>query len=376
MAVRVLLSAAQEGTVKFIPQVEPWIDDAEVDHMTEYLLSGAWLTEFRKTEEFAQMIAAYTGLKYCCVVNNGTVSLILALLALGLDPGDEVIVPDFTMIASANAVRLVGATPVLVDVSPDTLCLDHERIAAALSPRTRVVMLVSLNGRFPSDIVEIQALCREYEIFLLEDGAQSLGSRYRGRQIGTFGVMGTFSFSPHKIVTTGQGGAIVTDDPDLYQRLQRLKNFGRDVGGEDIHPHMGWNFKFTDVQAVIGIEQMRKLEWRVRRKREIFRRYRDNLAAVDGVFFLPTNLEHTAPWFMDILVQDRAGLMSALEEANVGTRPFYPPVHNQPIYSGSDAAFPVTCSIAARGLWLPSSTKLTDAQVDYVCEQIMRCRSG
>ncbi len=355
----------------FIPQVEPWIDEAEVEHMAEYLRSGGWLTEFQKTEEFAAQITSFTGAEYCCVVNNGTVSLALALLALDIGAGDEVIVPDLTMIATANVVRLVGATPVFVDVCEDTLCLGRERIAAALSPRTRAVMLVSLNGRFSNDIDEIMELCRDRGIHLVEDAAQALGSCHRGRQIGTFGIMGSFSFSPHKIVTTGQGGAIVTGDAGLYRRLRRLKDFGRDAGGADIHPDLGWNFKFTDIQAVIGIEQMKKLGERIKRKRQIFARYLDNLKEVSEVSFLKTNLEDTTPWFMDIVVEDREHLVSNLKQQNIGTRPFYPPIHSQPIYSGSDEDFPVTCSVASRGLWLPSSAKLSDADIDRVCDAVV-----
>lgn len=359
------------GSEVFIPQVEPWIDDAEVQHMVEYLRGGGWLTEFRKTEEFADRIASFTGTKYCCVVNNGTVSLALCLFALDIGEGDEVVVPDFTMIATANVVRLVGAEPVFVDVCGETLCIDRERIAAAVSPRTRAVMLVSLNGRISTDIDQIIEFCHQQGIHLIEDAAQSLGSCHRGRQIGTFGIMGSFSFSPHKIVTTGQGGAIVTNDEELYRRLRRLKDFGRDSGGADIHPHLGWNFKFTDVQAVIGIEQMKKLEERVKRKREIFGRYKSNLKEVAEVSFLPTNLEDTTPWFMDVMVDDRTHLMSSLKRRNIGTRPFYPPIHRQPIYSGADEDFPITCSISSSGLWLPSSAKLSDGDIDYVCDAIV-----
>jgi len=355
-------------TNAFIPQVAPSVGEAEVEHLSAYLRSGGWLTEFEETERFERMIAEWLGVKYCSVVNNGTVTLVLSLMALEVGSGDEVVVPDLTMIATPNAVKLVGASPVMADINPDTLCVDADTVQAAISPRTRALMLVSLNGRFPADIAEIQALCERNGIALIEDAAQAFGSRHAGRPIGTYGVIGSFSFSPHKIITTGQGGALVTNDERLHRRIERLKDFGRDVPGRDVHPFLGWNFKFTDVQAVIGIEQMKRLEERISRKRAMFERYRTRLRAVDVVEFVPTNLAETTPWFMDILCDDPTTLATALKQAGVGTRPFYPPVHSQPIYPQDGARFPVTSRVTARGLWLPSSVALADAQIDYVCD--------
>jgi len=175
----------------FINQIEPWIDENEVIHMTEYLQSGGWLTEFKKTAEFEQMIAGYTGSKYCCVVTNGTISLAIALWAAGIGEGDEVLVPDYTMIATPNAVRLVGATPVLVDISPQTLCMDIECAEKVLTERTKAISPVSLNGRSP-DMQAYQSFCKKHELFFLEDAAQSLGSFHNGKHLGTFGEVVLF----------------------------------------------------------------------------------------------------------------------------------------------------------------------------------------
>jgi perosamine synthetase len=354
--------------LEVINQMQPWIGKEEKRAVTEYLDSGGWLTEFRRTREFEHMISEYVGSKYCSVLSNGTVTLFTALLALGIGPDDEVIVPDFTMIASANAVVLVGARPVLVDVDRETLCIDTDLAEQAITPRTKAMMVVSLNGRCP-DIELAVSLARGHGLFVVEDAAQSLGSRCAGKHLGTFGDIGSFSFSSPKVITTGQGGALVTDDEVLFERISMIKNFGRRKSGVDYHEVLGYNFKFTDLQAVVGIEQMKKLRWRVRRKKEMFTLYQRELADVPQVEFIETNLEDTSPWFIDILVPDPQSLAAFLKERGIGTRPFYPPVHSQPPY-GVDGVFPVSDYISAHGLWLPSSSFLSDDDILRVCGEV------
>jgi perosamine synthetase len=260
-----------EENIKKINQVEPLIGEEEKRAMEEYLESGGWLTEFKKTREFEERIADFLGVKYVSAVNNGTVSLLLALLALGIKREDEVIVPDYTMIASANAVVLAGAKPVLVDIDPKNLCLDIEKTKKAITPKTKAIILVTINGRYP-EMEKFVNLSQENNLFLIEDAAQSFGSRYKGKPLGTFGEVGSFSFSPHKIITSGQGGCLVTDNQELYQKILKIKDFGRPQSGVDYHETMGYNFKFTDLQAVIGIEQLKKIDWRVKRKKEIYQK--------------------------------------------------------------------------------------------------------
>ena len=358
----------QAEPMRRISQMEPWIGEEEKRAINEYLDAGGWLTEFQRTREFEKTIADYVGSKYAVVVSNGTVSLFIALKALGVGRGDEVIVPDYTMIASANAVEMAGATPVFVDVSPSNLCLDLELVERAITPATRAIMLVSLNGRAP-DMEEACALARRRGLFLIEDAAQSLGSFYRGKHLGTFGEIGSFSFSAPKVITTGQGGALVTDDAELFEKLQKIKDFGRAASGVDYHLMLGYNFKFTDLQAVVGIEQMKKLAWRVERKKEIFALYQAELAQTAEVQFLPTNLADTSPWFIDILVPDPAALQAHLRERGVGSRPFYPAIHSQPAYNWP-GDFPHSRYAAEHGLWLPSASFLSDTDVRYVCREI------
>jgi perosamine synthetase len=355
----------------FIPQMEPWFGDEEADAVYGYMKEGGWLTEFRRTEEFEQRIAAYTGAKHCIVVNNGTISLTLAAIALGVGPGDEVIVPNYTMIATPNSVRMIGAKPVFVDVERATLCMDLDRARAAITPRTRALILVDANGRYPSCGIEaFRTLCTERGIALIEDAAQSLGSRFPdGRHQGTVGRIGSFSFSAPKIISTGQGGALITNEDELAFTLRRLKDFGRARGGTDIHDWVGFNFKFTEMQACVGIEQMKKLPERVERKRRMHRRYADNLARVPGVELFKHDLENTVPWFIDVLVDNRDLVQARLKERAIGTRVMYPPINRQTAYN-EPGTHPVSDEVGARGLWLPSASQLSDAQIDRVCEQL------
>jgi perosamine synthetase len=351
-----------------IHQMAPWFGSEERAAIDAYLASGGWLTEFQKTREFANLIVEYVGSKYAFLFPNGTVTLFAALAALNIGAGDEVIVPDYTMIATANAVVLAGARPVFVDVEPSTLCIDLEKAEQAITPKTKAIMLVSLNGRAPN-MSAAQELAQRRGIPIIEDAAQSLGSRWKGQHLGTFGLIGSFSFSAPKVITTGQGGALVTNDANLASVIGKLRDFGRKTPGIDYHQSIGYNFKFTDLQAVLGIEQMKKLEWRVQRKKEMFALYRDRLADMEAVRLLPTNLVDVSPWFIDILVPDPMELKAYLEKHGIGSRPFYPAIHAQPAY-GLDGSFPQTEYAARHGLWLPSSSFLDDATIAKVCDVI------
>ena len=359
-----------------INQYEPKYGEEEKKAVFDYLSSGGWLTEFKKTKEFEKMICDFTGAKYCSVVSNGTIAIFLALKAIDIGPGDEVIVPDFTMAATANAVILTGASPVFVEIEEESLCLDLDKVKEAMSENTKAVIHVSLNGK-AGDIEGLRELCKEKNIHLIEDAAQSLGSLHNGKHLGTFGILGTLSFSMPKIITTGQGGAVITDDEDLYKKVKKIKDFGRSKGGIDLHDIVGWNFKFTDIQASIGVEQFKKLEKRIQRKKEMFKLYKKMLKNVKQVEFIETDLENTTPWFMDIFVSQRDELMKYLLEKEIDTRPVYPALHTQKAYEGSCLvkklnSYPITDKMTNKGLWLPSSLTLTNEQIIYICEEIKK----
>jgi perosamine synthetase len=354
-----------------ILQMEPWFDEKEADALYSYMKSGGWVTEFKKTREFEEMIAKYVGAKHCSVVANGTVSLTLALLACEVGVGDEVLVPDYTMVASANAVAPTGAKVIFVDINEKNLCMDFDLMKKKVTSKTKAVILVTINGRYPEEIEEFVTWCHSKNIKVVEDAAQSLGSFKDGKHLGMFGDVGSFSFSAPKIITTGQGGALVTDNDQIMERIKKMRDFGRAESGSDHYLTMGWNFKFTDIQAVIGIEQMKKLAWRVERKKIIYNLYRKNLIGINGIDFIPTNLDNTSPWFIDVVIGGgrRENLINYLKSKGIGTRVFYPALHSEPVY-GLSGSYPVAERFAKEGLWLPSASKLSDAEINFVCEEI------
>jgi len=353
-----------------IEQMKPSINARERKAVMDYLESDGWLTEYKKTREFEQKIAEYTKSKYCSVLCNGTVTLMTALMACDVKPGDEVLVPDYTMIATANAVSMVGAKPVFVDVERETLCMTD--IEDKITKKTKAVMLVSINGRYPFVLPDILESCHHHDIVIIEDSAQSLGSFHYNKHVGTYGDIGSFSFSMPKIVTTGQGGALVMGNKKMKKSVDMIKNFGRRTSGVDTCSSFGLNFKFTDLQAVIGIEQMEKLEWRVERKREIYKLYRDLLEGTPGIDFIDTDLSQTTPWMNDILVTNRSRIVPLLQKNGIGVRPFYPAVHTQAPYKLVNGKFPNSIWVSRRGLWLPSAVSLSNEEIGYVCQTIRK----
>ena len=346
-----------------IPQYEPSYPFTVSTALARYVADGGWCTEGPKTREFERSIAEYTGAKHCVVTTSGTMALTLAGIALGIGPGDEVIIPAYSMIATANAFRVLGASVRFADVEWETLCLDEHRVALTFTERTKAIVMVSANGRTPLHA------WGAWGPLIIEDACQSLGSRTAdGTHVGRAGHCGAFSFSPHKIVSTGQGGACVTDNDDLADKLRRAKDFGRDSGGGDVHPHFGINGKFTDLQAVVGLEQMAELPRRVERKRRMRQLYARHFLSVPEARMYGWT-EHSTPWFIDILCDRRDELADHLREHGIGTRKMYPPIPHQESYRAG-GSYPVAENVGRCGLWLPSSLTLTDEEIARVCETI------
>lgn len=348
-------------------QMRPLFGDEEKLAISEYMEEDGFLTEFKRTELFENAIAEFTGSKHCVVVNNGTISLTLASLACGLNAGDEVLVPNYTMIATPNSQIMLGAKPVFIDVEETTLCMDIEKARAAINKRTKAIILVSANGRSPT--VGIDAfvnLAEEHGLYLIEDAAQSLGSRYPdGRHIGRASKVASFSFSAPKIISTGQGGALITDSDEIAEKLRLLKDFGRTSGGNDVHGSIGYNFKFTELQAVIGLSQMQKLPDRISRKKEIYLKYHEYLSENKNIHLIENNINNTAPWFYEIITQRRDELIKHLTKHGIGSRKMYPPINQQAAYN-IPGKFPISENIGRTGLWLPSMVQLTNQQIAYI----------
>lgn len=356
----------------FIPQMVPLFGEEEKKAVNDYMANVGFITEFKKTQEFESAIAKYTGAKYCFAVNNGTISLTIAALALGIGPDDEVLVPNYTMVATPNSVRLLGANVKFIDICKKTLWLDLNKAKESITNKTKAIFLVSANGRYPDeDLDEFIKYCRSRNVKIIEDAAQSLGSYYTDKtHIGLKGDIGSFSFSAPKIISTGQGGALVTNDPDLAFLISRIKDFGRSGGGNDLHDYFGINSKFTELQACIGIEQMKKLKGRVERKKEIYLRYKSNLKGLKQVNLFHNDINFTSPWFIDLLADNRNKLMEFLKSKNIGTRVMYPPLNKQKIYLDSKD-HEISNLIGEKGVWLPSSVQLSNGDIDYICSNIL-----
>jgi len=369
-----------------INQIEPWYDEHEAEAVAELFATNSWLTEFRKTRELEKMICEYTGAKYCTAVCNGTMGLMVSLMACGIGKGDKVIVPAYTMPATAYAVSLVGAEPIFVDIDRTNLCIDTHMPQHVIDGQAKAIIHVSINGR-NGRVAAIRAIADAFNIFLVEDACQAVGSWYAGKHLGTFGDIGVLSLNAFKIISMGQGGVILTDDEDLYDKCKSIKDFGRGGGRGSQYEILGMNAKVTDLQSVVGIEQMKKLPDRAKKKKQLWRWYYDMLYDVAGLDFIDTDLEECSPWFIDILCENRDGLMGYLDGEGIEAQPFYPPLHKLPYYQkllaskippplkgiGMDEFsyfYPNATYVSEHGLWLPSSSFLVRSQVEYICEKI------
>ncbi len=351
---------------------QPELGDEERERVLATLRSN-YINDGDVTAQFAQTIAKLTGAKFGLGVTNGTSAIYLSLMALGIGHGDEVIVPDITFIATANAVTMTGATPVLADVDGDSLNLSVKAMEAAITSKTKAVVPVHVSGR-AAEIEKIVDLARRNGLAVVEDAAEAFCSRFKKRCLGTFGQTGCFSFSPNKIITTGQGGVIVTNDEAILHRLRELKDQGRPVrgtGGADVHDRIGFNFKLTNLQAAIGFGQLEKLDARLERIRQSYRIYRDELAGVKGIRLLPFKIDKgEQPQWIDALAERRDELDGFLAKNGAGCRRFWFPLHTQKPYLRDDADFPNSTRLGKEAIWLPSAFQMADDDVRTVCRLI------
>lgn len=359
-------------TMRKIAWWDPQLAGGEEARVIEVLRS-VYLNDGDVTTAFEQRIAALFGASHAVATTSGTTAIFLALAAVGVGPGDEVVIPDVTFIATANAVRLTGATPVLVDIDPRTLNVDPGQVRQAITATTKAIMPVHVSGR-SADMTELLAIGREHGLPIIEDAAEGLLSRTRLGQLGTIGTAGCLSFSPNKTITTGQGGMVLTNDDQVAARLRALKDHGRPVrgtGGNDVHPTLGYNFKLTNLQAAVGLAQADVLEPRVARLRQIYRLYRDGLRGVAAVTLPGFDVDNgEAPQWVDAVVERRDALVEHLLALNIHCRPFWFPLHTQMPYRRPDNQFPNSSRLMPKSLWLPTALTMTDEDVATVCRTI------
>ena len=362
-----------------VPQFMPYIDMEEYEAIKPCFETN-WITEGPKAAEFSNKLCELIGVKYGVFAPNGTLALYLALRAIGVGPGDEVIVPDFTFIASANAVEMVGARPVFVDVDQGDLQISVADCRRVLSSKTKAIMPVHIYG-FTSNMTQVMEFAKKHNLLVIEDAAQALGIKWSGQGCGSFGDIASFSFFADKTLTTGEGGFVCTNDKITYDKLLYLRNQGRINRGTFIHPEIGYNFRMNDIQMAMGLTQLKKLPTIIALKHQNFNLYCELLSGVSDIELMKPRAEISPfiPFRVVLRVKrsDASGLMEFMKERGVETRTFFYPLHLQPCFErwSHDPRhhrqhFEVSEDAYARGVCLPSFAGLQPSQVHYVCDVI------
>ena len=355
-----------------IPIYKPDLSGNEKKYVNE-CLDTSWISSRgRFVNEFEARFAERIGIAHAASVSNGTVALHLALMALGIGPGDEVIVPTLTYIASANAVAYTGATPVFVDSLRDTWQIDPEDVRRHITSRTRAIMPVHLYGQ-ACDMDALTVIAREHRLFVVEDCAEAFGTFYKGRHVGTFGDISTFSFFGNKTITTGEGGMVISNDKTLIERSRHLKGQGLAAHREYWHDVVGYNYRMTNIQAAIGLAQLERADEFIARKRSLAERYKTALRSVPVEVHAEALDTVHSYWMFSILVEradQREPLRKHLAEAGIETRPLFYPMHTMPMYAKNYRKHSVAEDLAWRGINLPSWPGLSPADQDLVVTSI------
>lgn len=355
-----------------IPQIQPWIDDLEWQEVKR-VMESTYLTENLATKEFETSIANFTGAKHAIAVCNGTAALYCILKALDIGYGDEVIVPDMTFVASSNAVIMAGAKPIFCPVKAGALEIDLDIVPSLVNDNTKAIMPVHLYGR-SVDLDAVLACAQKLELKVIEDAAQAIGVEFNNQHVGYYGDAGAISFYGNKTITCGEGGIILTNNDTTAGICRRLKNHGRSHRGTFIHEHIGFNFSITEMQAAVGIAQLKKLPEIIRRKEQIYDAYMVGLEKIPQLEPYPIDPRcQPVHWFTSFYAENRAELADYLTSQGIQTRLFFCPLHLQPCYEGwSNPNLNYSTSLEAydRGISLPSSYGLTDDELFFVIEKI------
>ncbi len=358
-----------------IPVARPRLDGNEEKYVLDCVQTSWISSNGPYIARFEEAFAERCGVRHAVATSSGTTALHLALVALGIGPGDEVIVPTVTFIASANAVRYCGADVVLVDVEPGTLNIDPDAMAAAITPRTRAVIPVHLYGH-PAEMTAVRAIAARHDIAVVEDAAESHGAAHDGQLVGSIGDCAMFSFFGNKIITTGEGGIVTTDDDDLVERLRLYRGQGLNPGRRYWFEVVGYNYRMTNIQAAIGLAQLETMDAALAQRAELARWYDDALAPLDDLLIRPVTKDNSSSvcWMYNVYlrhggVEARDEVMRRLDEAGIETRPVFYPLHQMPPYR-DPSPYPVADDWAARGISLPTFELLTREQVDRVASAL------
>lgn len=364
-----------------IPVAEPMIGEKELSYITDAVKSGWISSQSKYVVEFEEKFSSYCGAKYGVATSSGTTALHLALATLDIGKGDEVILPTFTMIATANAITYTGAKPVLVDSKLDTWTMNVEKIEEKITAKTKAIMAVDIYGH-PVDMDPVLDIAKDHGLYVIEDAAESHGAEYKGRKTGSLCNVACFSFYANKIITTGEGGMLVTNNEEIAKKARWLRGlaFGR-FGKHFYHEALGFNYRMSGLQAAIGLAQLEQIERFVFIHRKNAELYNSLLRELDGQVTLPPEAPwaKNVYWMYSILIEDKFGisrdeLMKNLENDGIETRTFFYPIHVQPIYARhyTGEKFPVADELSRKGMNLPSGNSLTAQEVTYICECVKK----
>ncbi|MBS3121406.1 DegT/DnrJ/EryC1/StrS family aminotransferase [Candidatus Woesearchaeota archaeon] len=355
---------------QFIPIAKPNLKGNELKYLTECITSG-WISSSGKfIELFEKKFADFCGVKHSVSCSNGTVALHLALLALGIGKGDEVIVPNLTFAATANVVIYTGAKPVLVDVQEDTWCIDSEEIKKKITKRTKAIIPVHLYG-MPCDMDSIMKIAKENNLVVIEDCAEAHGAEYKGKKVGSIGDIGCFSFYGNKIITTGEGGMCVTNDKQLAEKMRLLKDHGMSKEKRYWHDVIGYNYRMTNLQAAVGLAQLERINEFIEKRRAIAETYNRLLKSVKDITLPPNKpWAKKVDWLYSILINDkfsvnRDNLIDILKEKGIDTRRFFYPLNEMSPYK-DNSSFPISKKLSEQGINLPTYIELKEKEIEII----------
>ncbi len=361
--------------MKKIKQFKPYIGNEEYEAIKS-CFDINWITEGPKSKEFSEKLLELMDSNYGVFTQNGTLALYLGMRALDVGPGDEVIVPDFTFIASANAVEMCGAKPVFVDINIDDLQINVNDCERVLTEKTKAIMPVHLFG-LSANMDEVMEFAHQNNLKVVEDACQAVGIKWDGKHCGTFGDVGCFSFFADKTITTGEGGFVITNDEEINNSMMYLRNQGRLNRGSFVHPEIGYNFRITDIHSAIGLVQLNKLDHIIERKLKLLEMYKDRLKDIDGLRIIEPNNSKSnhVPFRVVIMCEEPVeALMTVFEKNEIEVRSVFYPLHKQPCYSecGDDVDFPNSIYAYEHGICLPSYPELEEDKVNYICDVIRK----
>lgn len=365
-----------------IPLASQDISDLEIKVVNEVLRSER-LSLGPKIENFEKAVCDFVGCKYAAAVNSGTSALHIAMIAAGIGPGDEVITSSFSFIASSNSILYVGAKPVFVDIDPETWQIDPNKIEAAITPRTKAILPVHVFGQ-PAQMKPIMEIAKKHNLTVIEDSCEAIGAAIDGKKVGTIGLCGAFAFYPNKQITTGEGGILITNDEHVARMARSLRNQGRGEGATWLcHERLGYNYRMSDINAGLGWAQMQRIDYIINKRSTVAQWYTDRLKDYSDLILQKIEPNVEMSWFVYVVrladrfsTEQRAKLLKLLTQNGIGCNPYFSPIHLQKYYRDQlghrEGELPITEHIGQRSFAIPFSTKITQTQVDYVCDTLKK----